>query len=111
MSNMIADKKQLLNKIKESFKSGKYQYTRHGVEQRIKRTISRYEIEEAILSGEIIEDYPDDKYGHSCLISGTTNAGRPLHIQVSLPQNVKVITVYQPDTAKWIFNRIRRSKS
>ncbi len=104
------DKENILNRIREAFKTGKYQYTRHGAEQRIKRNISRSDVEETIESGEIIEYYPDDKYGPSCLVSGTASTGKSLHIQVSLPQNVKIITVYEPDSAKWIFNRIRRIK-
>ena len=99
---------QVLNEIRDLFKSGKYQYTKHGVEQRINRAIFRNEVEEAIMSGDIIEDYPDDKYGPSCLISGTTKVGRPLHIHVSLPLKLKIITVYEPDPEKWIDNRTRR---
>ena len=57
-------------RLREVIKSGKYQYTKHGVVQRIKRTIFRNEVEETIASGEIIEDYLDDKYGPTCLISG-----------------------------------------
>jgi len=44
------------------------------------RRISVAEVRQAIASGEVIEDYPDDKYGPSCLISGFTQAERPLHI-------------------------------
>ena len=40
---------------------------------------------QATANGEIIEDYPDDYYGPSCLISGTTANDRPLHIQCSYP--------------------------
>lgn len=40
---------------------------------------------EAVAHGNIIEDYPDDKYGPSCLILGFTLAGRPLHSQCSYP--------------------------
>jgi Domain of unknown function (DUF4258) len=34
------------------------------------------EIREAIEIGEIIEDYPEDKYAPSCLILGFTKSGR-----------------------------------
>jgi len=46
-----------------------YEFSKHTVDQSIIREISVAEMEEA-LSGrcEIIEDYPDDKYGPSCLI-------------------------------------------
>jgi hypothetical protein len=58
------------------------------------------EVEEAITNrSEVIEDYPDDMYGSSCLIFGFTRAGRPLHIQCSYPGRpfVKIVTVYEPD--------------
>jgi hypothetical protein len=35
------------------------------------------EIREMIADGQVIEDYPDDKYGPSCLIFGFTLKGRP----------------------------------
>ena len=61
-----------------------------------------------ILSGEIIEEYPDDKYSPSCLIYGKTEVGRDLHIQVTYPPTVVVITVYGPDPKEWVDCRTRR---
>jgi hypothetical protein len=98
-----------LDVIKQDFRSGDYRYTQHAVERTTERMITRNEIEQAIENGEIIENYPDDKYGPSCLIYGSTDGGRPLHLQCSLPPKVKLITVYEPDPAEWIDNRIRRS--
>lgn len=68
------------------------------------------EIREAFAGGEVIEDYPNDKYGPSCLVLGLTGAGRPLHVQCSDPQRprVKLITVYEPDPELWIDFRTRR---
>jgi len=62
------------------------------------------------MRSEIVEDYPDDKYGPSCLVLGFTNAGRPLHIQCSYPIRplVKIITLYEPDPDLWIDFRVRR---
>ena len=76
----------------------------------IKRSIDRIEIEEAVLLGKIIEDYPDDKYSPSCLIYGRSEAGRHLHVQISLPPTVVVITAYEPDEVEWIDYRVRRIK-
>jgi len=77
------------------------------------RHISVDELREAIATGEIIEDYPEDKYGRSCLLLGQTNAGRALHAQCSYPSRlrVKVTTVYEPDPYRWIDFRVRRSES
>ena len=60
--------------------------------------------------GEIVEDYPDDKYGPSCLIFGYTQAGKPLHIQCSYPSRtlVKIITIYEPDADRWIDFKVRK---
>jgi hypothetical protein len=74
----------------------------------IKRSIQTFEIEETISKGEIIEHYPEDKYSPSCLIYGKTQTGRDLHVHVSLPPKVVIITTYEPDTKEWIDCRIRR---
>ncbi|MCG2775713.1 MAG: DUF4258 domain-containing protein [Desulfobacterales bacterium] len=74
----------------------------------IKRTIGRHEVEEAILAGESIERYPDDKYSPTCLISGKTRAGRVLHVQASLPPLVVIVTTYEPDSEEWIDGKTRR---
>jgi hypothetical protein len=74
----------------------------------IKRNVTRQEVESAILTGEIIEEYPDDKYSPSCLIYGKTEIGRDLHVQVSLPPMVVIITVYEPDPEEWVDCKIRR---
>lgn len=98
-----------LEAIRRTFRTRQYQYTLHGAQQRIARFVHEDEIEQAIASGEIIEDYPHDKYEPSCLIFGKTARGRPLHIQVSVPSNeIKVITVYEPNPQEWIDVRQRR---
>lgn len=60
------------------------------------------------MAGETIEEYPDDKYSPSCLIYGKTDTGRDLHVQLSLPSSVVIITVYDPDPEEWINCKIRR---
>jgi hypothetical protein len=97
-----------LQTIQEAVRQGNLFFTDHAVRQMAKRAISDAETQEAILKGEIIEAYPDDKYGPSCLIYGHTEQARPLHIQCSAPPRVRVITVYQPDPNQWINHRQRR---
>ena len=74
-----------------------------------KRRIVDAEVREVMQSAvaDIIEDYPADKYGPSCLIYGTTAAGRVLHVQAN-PQGV-TITAYDPDPAEWIDLKRRRT--
>lgn len=83
-------------------------FSEHAVRQMAKRNINDNDVVETILSGEIIEEYPADKYSPSCLIFGETKSKRPLHVVCSLPPRVRIITVYQPDPDEWINNRRRK---
>ncbi len=83
-------------------------FTEHAVQQMAKRGIDDDEVLETILSGEIIEEYPADKYGPSCLIYGQTDGGRHLHVVSSLPPRVRIITVYEPDSDEWLNNRRKK---
>ncbi len=95
--------------IQEAARHDRLFFTDHALRQMIKRAVTEAETVEAILSGEIIEEYPKDKYGPSCLLYGRTQAGRALHVLCSLPPRIRVITVYQPDPAEWLDERQRRS--
>ena len=99
-----------ISELKSKIDTGEYRYSDHAVKKMISRSIGRLEVEETIISGEIIEEYPDDKYSPSCLVYGKTKAGRDLHVQLSLPPTVVIITVYEPEKAEWINCRIRRKK-
>jgi hypothetical protein len=70
------------------------------------------EIEQSVLSRELLEDYPDDPRRHSCLILGFTGADRAIHtVWGLLPDDrVRVITVYIPRPPKWIDPRTRRRR-
>lgn len=98
MSNPLS---QQMAAIAQAVAQGQYRYTVHGARQRIVRNISRAELEEAIQSGEIIEDYPHHHYGPCCLILGRTAQGKALHVLCSCQVVVDIITVYEPDRAEW----------
>ena len=101
----------MLLEIRGKVRRRQYEFSRHAVDQSIIRNIAVAELEEAISGrSEIIEDYPDDKYGPSCLVLGFTKAGRPLHVQCSYPSRllIKIITVYEPDPDLWMDLRVRR---
>ena len=98
----------IIKEIKDKIRSGEYRFSDHAVKRMIKRSINRSETEDAVMAGEIIEEYLDDKYSPSCLIYGRTRGGRDLHVQVSLPPLVVIITAYEPDESEWIDYRFRR---
>jgi hypothetical protein len=90
-----------IDAIREAVSDSEYILTDHASDRAAKRAIRSEEIEQAVASAEIIEDYPDDKYGPSCLLFGYSEEERPLHIQVSYPPNLKIITVYEPSPDEW----------
>lgn len=98
----------IIKKIKDKIQKGEYRFSDHAVKRMIIRSIDRSEVEDVITEGEVIEEYPDDKYSPSCLIYGKTKKGRDLHVQVSLPPTVIIVTVYEPEFSEWINYKTRR---
>ena len=101
----------MIEQIRQKITQDQFEFSEHAVDQSIIRHISVREFREAIENGEVIEDYPEDKRGPSCLIYGRTLADRPLHIHCSYPSRpvTKIITLYEPDPNLWIDFKIRRS--
>jgi hypothetical protein len=102
----------LIDEIQKKLENNQFEFSKHAVDQSLIRRISVQELRETIPVAEVIEDYPEDKYGPSCLLYGRTKADRPLHIQCSYPTRpiIKIITLYEPDAANWIDFRTRRSQ-
>lgn len=98
-----------INSIIDKIKNGDFRFSLHAIEMTIKRGIDEEEVEEAIINGEIIEEYPEDKYSPSCLVYGKTNRGRNLHVLCSIPPKVVIVTTYEPDSAEWIDCKLRRT--
>ena len=61
------------------------------------------EIEESLLQGSILETYPEDKRGSSCLVVGFTQRGKPVHTVCGRSGDaLLIITVYIPTPPKFI---------
>ena len=88
-------------------------YSQHAVAQmsRPERMISTAEIRVVVGEGQIIEDYPDDRRGHSCLMLGKGQGDRPVHVVCSPKDDyLAVITAYLPDEEQWTDGlRVRKS--
>jgi hypothetical protein len=89
--------------IREKVKRVKYRISFSHTEKLRERKIEMVKIEEAITNGVFIEAYPDDPRGPSCLISGFTYQGRPLHIVCGEleAERILVITAYEPSSEDW----------
>ena len=79
-------------------------YVPHAVRQMLRpdRMITAEEVRRTIADGVVVENYPDDPRGHSCLILGRGHSDRPIHI-VCAPKHeyLAIITAYIPDSSEW----------
>ena len=76
----------------------------HAAKQMLRpdRMITMEEVRRVTEQGELIEDYPDDVRGHSCLLLGYGDKGRPIHVVCSpKDEYLAIITVYLPRTEQW----------
>ena len=76
----------------------------HAINQmsREERLISPTDVRQVVFDGEVVEDYPEDSRGRSCLILGYAKDGRPVHV-VCAPKDdyLAVITAYVPESSQW----------
>jgi hypothetical protein len=99
-----------LGTIRRQLSQGELGFSRHAFKRAVERNISETEIRQAGAEAQIIEECPDGKYSPSYLLLGLTEAGRPLHLQVSYAESdlVRIITLYEPNGSEWIeFSRRR----
>lgn len=85
----------------------------HAVRQmsRPESMIATTEVRRVIRTGTVIEDYLEDRRGHSCLILGYVREKRPIHLVCSpKPEFLAIITAYVPSEDAWE-NDFRKRKT
>ena len=66
------------------------------------RYIAVDDLQHALNNFEVVEDYPDDARGHSCLLLGWRKDGTPVHIVCAPRQEyLAIITAYPPQKESW----------
>ena len=93
-----------IQKIQDYCIQSKMKWYKHALERMQERDISRQDVKNCIVQGEIIEDYPDDFPHPSCLIFGRTMDQKVIHVVVSLDEDqdtIGIITVYYPSVEKF----------
>jgi hypothetical protein len=93
----------ILDRVREA--SAKMRlYLPHALRQmaRPDRMIGSSEVRAVLEHGDIVEDYPSDPRGHSCLMLGFGDNGRPVHVVCSPKDDyLAIITAYLPDEREW----------
>jgi len=100
-----------IEEIHHKIFKGEFLFSQHAVEESAKDMIEDDAIMHALLNGDIIESYPDDPRGESCLVNGKMPDDRHLHIVIGRSQDqLIIITCYLPTLPKWITPTERRKQ-
>ncbi len=89
--------------IKEEIKNQSYEISLHADEERLADALRVSQLESVLLKCQILEHYPSDPRGESCLVCGFTRDKTPVHIVCGKNPSghLMLITVYIPTMPKW----------
>jgi len=88
--------------IRTRIRNDEYYFSKHGDQERQNDNLTIAEVEEALLTGNILEQYEDTGRGECCLVAGFTKSGKPIHIICGTRGNwLVIITVYIPCPPKF----------
>ena len=95
--------------IRQKVAADDYEFSDHAEEERQVDRIPISEVEHALLGGCILENYPDDPRGPSCLVLGYARLGYPIHAVCGKTrgESLRLITLYLPTLPKWLDERTR----
>ncbi len=91
------------NFIRKEVEEQSYEISLHADDERIADELTVAQLEFGLLNCEIIEEYPDDPRGESCLALGFLHDRIPVHIICGRNPigRLFLITVYIPTMPKW----------
>ena len=91
-----------IEQLRSYFEDDTVFVTEHAAERFRQREIKISDIRNAVNTGIIIEQYPDDFPFPSCLILGNDKNGNYIHVCMSDEGTAScIITAYYPDPKKW----------
>ncbi len=81
-----------------------YEISIHADEERLSEGLTIAQVEHVLSNGEIIEAYPNDPRGKSCLVVGFVSPRIPVHVVCGKNRSGRLIliTVYIPAMPKWL---------
>ncbi len=101
----------MLAELQRAIIEGKYNITNHADEELVKDALMFADVREALMRGEVTEDYPNDFPYPSCLVFGMNAKNEPIHavwVYATQKEIAVLVTAYRPDPRKWIDSKIRR---
>ncbi len=99
----MSPRRKLLQKVQRAAEK-RLLFLPHAVKQmsRPERMITVSEVRSVVSKGQIIEDYPEDPRGHSCLMLGKGMGKRTVHVVCSPKADyLAIIAAYLPTIDEW----------
>ena len=96
--------------IKREIAAQTYEITLHADDERLADGITMEQLENALGTCTILENYPDDPRGPSCLVLGyISGTAGPVHVVCgrNRAEHLTIITVYIPGMPKWKDHKTR----
>lgn len=96
--------------IRERIARGRWRISDHALQRCDERDLDAGDLVGCLVEGEVLEDYPDDPRGHSCLVLCRLSDGSSLHVVCGTDSDdwLVIITAYRPEGPKWVDERTRR---
>jgi len=83
--------------IRKKVRAGEYDLSEHAHKERQAEQITTEEIDKTLLKGAIIEVYPEDPRGESCLVGS-----KKLHVVCGFRgERLLIVTNYRPQPPTW----------
>ena len=100
-----------IDRIRDKCRDGAIRWSAHSAARMLQRGISREDVVNCIMSGEIIEQYPEHWLNPACLIFGLDAGANALHVVAGVDEYVHIVTAYRPDSASFMPDmKTRREK-
>ena len=90
--------------LSDCFRHGNYAISEHAVSEMEYDDVTRQMLASAIGGDlpEVVEDYPHDLRGASCLVLVWLSPTEPVHVVIAYwTETPRVITVYRPSSERW----------
>ncbi len=109
---MEAPDDDIIDRLRYQIRSGNIRVSYHAHQEMVEDGFTLDEVLYAVAHGQVIENYPQHRRGACCLVSGSTLAGRPVHVVCTTARPVLIIiTVYEPKPPKWLTPTQRGQRS
>ena len=102
-----------LAELRRRVESGHYLVKGHAIQHAVKEGFDRQHMVEAVLNGQVVEDYPDERRALVCgPISLVETTRLQLHVvcEYADPAYVEFVTAYIPNETQWQTPPFRRRK-